>query len=96
MPKVKLSIEKALVIQSLLKAGLTHQSIADMFDVTRQTITKINTGMKDKEAHSGRWKHVNETELNVRDAYLPCELQDVLKSLSNEQAGILIKKLLKS
>lgn len=92
MPQVKLSIEKVLVIQTLLNSGYTHKHIGEIFGVSRQTITKINTGMKDNEAHSGRWKHVNDEK--IVGTYLPCELESVIKSLSNEKAGELIKKLL--
>lgn len=94
MPNVLLSVEKVLVIRTLLNSGLTHQYIADIFGVSRQTITKINTGMKNKDAHSGRWGHVEEFETKIKGTYLPTELEEVLKTLSNEKAGELIKKLL--
>jgi hypothetical protein len=94
MPNVLLSPEKAMVVRALLKTGLKQQSIANMFGVSRQTITKINVGMKDKNAHSGRWKHIDDLKLDMSGCYLPCELQSVLTNLSNEEAGRLIKNIL--
>ena len=40
----KLNEEDVKVIKDLLQLGKTHQSIADMFGVSREHITKINKG----------------------------------------------------
>ena len=47
----KLNEDDVKIIKDLLKQGKTHQSIADLFGVSREHITKINQGH--------RW---NETE----------------------------------
>lgn len=49
----KLNWDDVKVIKDLLKMGKTHQSIADLFGVSRELITKINKGQRwDKEKHS--------------------------------------------
>ncbi|KKM62165.1 hypothetical protein LCGC14_1524500, partial [marine sediment metagenome] len=48
----KLTEKKVLKVKRLLKEGTTQQKIAEMFDVSRMTITDINTGRT--------WSHVVE------------------------------------
>lgn len=42
----KLNWDDVGIIKDLLKQGKTHQSIADLFGVSRELITKINMGQR--------------------------------------------------
>jgi hypothetical protein len=94
MPNVKLSQEKVIIIKNRLKRGEYHRVIAADFGVSRQTITKINKSLKEPYHQNARWSHINEFDTTiVKDSYFSKELKDLIRGLTNENAGSLVKSL---
>lgn len=48
----KLTHENVAEIQEMLRQGMTHEAISEHYPVDRSTITRINTGMRWKDALS--------------------------------------------
>lgn len=95
MANVKLSKEKVIIIKQMLNRGWTHKNIASQFGVSRQTITKINKSIKHPYHKNARWSYIDEFDSSiVSESYLSLELRDIIKSLTNEKAGSLIKALI--
>lgn len=96
MPSVKLSQEKVLIIKDKLRKGETHLKLAQEFGVSRPTITKINKSLKEPFHRDARWSHVDELDVVIFDEmYLPLRMRDLIRSLDNEGAGLLIKAICK-
>ena len=94
----KLTEDDVKIIKDLLELGKTHQSISEMFDVSREHITKIANGQRwNKEQHSFIMKENNPVRSNdYRDfgEALPMksvEIVDDKEALDLDQKYYLIK-----
>ena len=59
MGRPKLTTRQVGKIKQRLSSGvLTHAQIAKIYKVSRECITKINTGMRDPLNKNGRWGDV--------------------------------------
>jgi len=78
----KLNWDDVRVIKDLLEMGKTHQSIADMFGVSRELISSIKSGKRwNKEQHSFIMKDEQIKSNDFRDfgAALPIKSIEVVK-----------------
>jgi hypothetical protein len=96
MPIVKLSPERVVEIKNRLKKGEYHHLIAQDFNISRQTVTKINKSLKCPFHRDARWSHVSELDTYAIDeVHIPKSMREIFNTLNSEAAGVLIKNIIK-